>query len=222
MDFINESANLLLALIEQHGVIAVMLAMVVEEIAVPIPSPIVPMTAGFILIEAETLLMAVFQAFFLIALPASIASVVSSYFVFLIAYYGGPPIIKKYGPYIDLDWEELQHLEKHFASDREKYYVALFRAVPIVPLSLVSGAAGLFQMDWKEYGIWSFIGMIPRNFFLAMIGWWIASREYLEQLASMIDSISTLVIVIVVLAVGLVIAYRKARDLYMMLIEKSK
>ena len=208
-------------LVQQHGVIAVMLGMVIEEVVVPIPSPVIPMAAGFLLIDAATIPAAMFQVFFLIALPASIASVISSYFVFSIAYYGGPPIIRKYGKYIDLKWEEVQKLEKHFDSGREKYYVALFRAIPIVPLSLISGSAGLFQMNWKTYGIWSFIGMMPRNFVLAMIGWWIGSREVLESIAGLIDSLSTLVIVVVVLSVGSVIAYRKARDLYILFIEKS-
>lgn len=208
-------------LVQQHGVIAVMLGMVIEEVVVPIPSPIIPMAAGFLLIDAATLSAAMFQIFFLIALPASIASVISSYFVFLIAYHGGPPIIKKYGKYIDLKWEEVQKLESHFDSGNEKYYVALFRAIPIVPLSLISGSAGLFQMNWKTYGIWSFIGMMPRNFFLALIGWWIGSREVLERIAGLIDSLSTLVIVVAVLSVGSVIAYRKARDLYIIFIEKS-
>ncbi|QKQ98446.1 hypothetical protein GKQ38_02885 [Candidatus Nanohaloarchaea archaeon] len=213
--------QLLFELIQQHGVLAVMLGMVIEEVFVPIPSPIIPMAAGFLLIEAATVPAAVVKVLFIIAIPASIASVLSSYFVFGAAYYGGPPIIKKYGKYLDVKWEEVQHLESHFDSGREKYYVALFRAVPIVPLSLISGSAGLFQMDWREYGIWSFIGMMPRNFILGMIGWWVGSEKYLERIAGLIDSLSTLIIVTVILAVGSVIAYRKARDLYIILIEKS-
>jgi len=213
--------QILFEMVQQHGVIAVMLGMVIEEVVVPIPSPIIPMAAGFLLIDAATLPTAIFQILFMIALPASIASVISSYFVYAIASYGGPPIIKNYGKYIDLKWEEVQKLESHFDSGREKYYVALFRAIPIVPLSLISGSAGLFHMNWKTYGVWSFIGMMPRNFVLAMIGWWIGSREVLERIAGLIDSLSTLVVVIVVLSVGSVIAYRKARDLYILFIEKS-
>lgn len=213
--------QLILSLIQQHGVIAVMLGMVIEEVFVPVPSPIIPMAAGFLLLDATTLSAAVVQAFFLIALPASIASVLSSYFVYGIAYYGGEPIVRKYGKYLDISWEEIQHLEDHFDSGREKYYVAIFRAIPIVPLSLISGSAGLFKMDWKQYGIWSFIGMVPRNFVLALIGWWIGSEEYLRQIAGLIDNLSTLVLVVAVLAVGSVIAYRKARDVYMMLIYRT-
>lgn len=205
-------------LIAEHGVLAVMGGMVIEEIIVPIPSPAIPMAAGFLLVDATTISAALFQILFYIALPASIASVVSSYFVYGIAYYGGEPVIRRYGKYIDLSWKEIQQFEKHFDHDNEKYYVAIFRAIPIVPLSLISGSAGLFQMDWKEYGIWSFVGMMPRNFVLAYIGW--SVKDDFMAIASKIDSLSTAVAIGVVAVVGGVILYRKSKNLYKYLIDK--
>lgn len=202
----------MLELIAQHGVIAVMLGMIIEEVFVPIPSPVIPMAAGFLLIEATSGVQAALQILFLIAIPASFASVISSYFVYTIAYYGGEPIVKKYGRYLDLSWEDVEALEKHFDHDYEKHYVALFRAIPIVPLSLISGSAGLFRMNWKEYGVWSFIGMLPRNFVLAYIGWTV--KDDFMAIASQIDTLSTAVLVAAVLLVGSIIAYRKTKDLY--------
>lgn len=189
----------ILELIKQHGVLAVMAGALIEEIFVPIPSPIVPMAAGFILIETNMLVPAMIQIFLLIALPASVASVISSYFVYSIAYFGGEPVVKKYGKYLDIEWDNVQSMRQHFGTDREKHLVAGFRMIPIVPLSLVSGAAGLFQMDWKEYGLWSFIGMVPRNFFLALMGWYF--RDDFKFLANQIDSASTAVLVLVVIVV---------------------
>lgn len=204
--------EVILTLIREHGVLAVMAGALIEEILVPIPSPIIPMAAGFILIETNVLSEALFQIFFLIALPASIASVISSYFVYAIAYFGGEPIVKKYGRYLDIEWDQLQKMHHHFGKDNDKYYVATFRMVPIVPLSLVSGAAGLFKMDYRQYGIWSFIGMIPRNFFLALLGWYF--RNDFLTLASHIDTASTAVLVLTVGAVLSWILYQKIQDLY--------
>jgi len=203
----------MIELIAEHGVIAVMAGMVIEEILVPIPSPAIPMAAGFLLVDATAISAALLQILIYIAIPASAASVVSSYFVYSIAYYGGEPLIRKYGKYLDLSWEEIQQFEKHFVdNDNEKYYVALFRAIPIVPLSLVSGSAGLFQMNWKQYSIWSFIGMLPRNFALAYIGW--AVKDDFMAIASQIDSFSTAVAIIVAAVVGGFVLYRKTKDLY--------
>jgi len=208
----------ILALIAEHGVIAVMLGMVIEEVVVPIPSPAIPMAAGALVVDATALPAALLQILFLITIPASIASVVSSYFVYGVAYIGGKPVIQKYGRFLDIEWDEVQHLEKHFDSGNEGYYVALFRAVPVVPLSLISGSAGLFRMNWKEYGFWSFVGMIPRNFVLAFIGW--SVKDDFMAIASQIDTLSTAVAVSVAAVVGGVIAYRKAKDLYRYLIRE--
>lgn len=207
------SVEFLLNLIQQHGTLAVMLGMVVEEVFVPIPSPIIPMAAGSIIIDSSlSVPMALIQIFFRIAIPASIASVVSSYFVYSIAYIGGEPLVKKYGRWLDIEWRDVENIEEYFGDEREKYYVALFRSVPIVPLSLVSGAAGLFRMDWRQYGIWTFIGMMPRNFLLAFLGWYLSDSFHI--VASQIDSASTAVALsIVVIVVGF-IAYRKTKELY--------
>lgn len=203
----------LIELIAEHGVLAVMAGMIIEEVFVPIPSPAIPMAAGFLMIEATTLSAALIEILFYIAIPASVASVISSFFVYSIAYYGGEPIVRKYGKYLDFTWEEIEQFEKHFVdTDNEKYYVALFRSIPIVPLSLVSGSAGLFRMNWKQYALWSFIGMLPRNFFLAYIGW--AVKDEFMSIASQIDSASTAIALIVLVIIVSVIIYRKTKDLY--------
>ncbi|PSG99284.1 MAG: hypothetical protein BRC29_04120 [Nanohaloarchaea archaeon SW_7_43_1] len=201
----------LIQLVSQYGIVAVMLGMVVEEVFVPIPSPVIPMAAGALLIESTAFTGAIFQAFFLIALPASVASVISSYFVYAIAFYGGRPAVKRHGKWLDVRWEDVQRMESHFDSGNGKYYVAFFRSMPIVPLSLVSGSAGLFHMNWKEYGIWSFVGMVPRNFMLAMIGWY--SRDSFRALASRIDTFSTWILLFIIGAFVGYILCRKLKKL---------
>lgn len=203
----------MIELIAEHGVLAVMAGMIIEEVFVPIPSPAIPMAAGFLMIEATTVSAALIQILIYIAIPASFASVISSFFVYSIAYYGGEPVIRKYGKYLDFSWEEVKQFEEHFVdTDNEKYYVALFRSIPIVPLSLISGSAGLFRMDWKQYALWSFIGMLPRNFFLAYIGW--AVKDDFMSIALRIDSASTALALIIIIIVLAVISYRKSKDLY--------
>lgn len=206
------AAEALIQFVQQYGVLAVVIGVIIEEIIVPIPSPVIPMAAGFIVVDAATLPTALVQIIFLVVIPASIASVISSYFVYGIAYYGGKPVIKKYGKYLDVSWEEANRLEKNFTDGKEHYYVALFRAIPIVPLSLVSGTAGLFRMDWKRYGLWTLIGMVPRTFSLALAGWYL--KDSFMVVASYIDSLSTVVLIASGAFVGAFLFYRKYGDLY--------
>lgn len=205
-------AEALIQLVQQYGVLAVVLGVVIEEIIVPLPSPVVPMAAGALIVEASTLPEAVVQVFLLIVIPASIASVVSSYFVYAIAYFGGKPVLEKYGKYLDVSWDEAKRLEDKFAGGKQHYYVALFRAIPIVPLSLISGSAGLFRMEWKRYGLWTFIGMIPRTFLLGLAGWYL--KDGFMTVASYIDSLSTVVLIATGGLVGAYLFYRKYGDIY--------
>jgi len=206
------AAEALIQLIQQYGVLAVIFGVVIEEIVVPIPSPVVPMAAGFIVVQATSLPQALLEIIFLVVIPASLASVVSSYFVYGIAYFGGKPVLERYGYYLDVSWEEAKELEEKFASGKQHYYVALFRAIPVVPLSLVSGSAGLFRMDWKRYGLWTLIGMIPRTFFLALAGWYL--KDGFVTVASYIDNLSTLILLATGGLVGAYLFYRKYGNIY--------
>ena len=206
------AAEALIQLIQQYGVLAVIFGVIIEEIIVPIPAPVVPMAAGFIVVQATTLPQALVEIIFLIVIPASLASMISSYFVYGIAYFGGKPVLEKYGYLLDVSWEEAKELEEKFASGKQHYYVALFRAIPIVPLSLVSGGAGLFRMEWKRYGLWTLIGMIPRTFILALAGWYL--KDSFMTVASYIDNLSTLVLLATGGLVGAFLFYRKYGNIY--------
>ncbi|MFB6245591.1 MAG: DedA family protein [Candidatus Nanohaloarchaea archaeon] len=203
----------LITLIQNHGVLAVVAGALIEEIVVPIPSPVIPMAAGAFLIPPGAGALETFlTAFFVITLPGAVASVVSSYFVYSIAYYGGEPAVRRFGKYLDLEWEEVQAMEEYFGTEREKYLVAAFRAAPVVPLSLVSGAAGLFQMDWKQYGIWSFVGMVPRYLSLSLIGWYF--RESFSDIAAGISTTSKLVAATAAASVLIYLGYRQGKKTY--------
>lgn len=207
-----EFADILIQMIQSHGVIAVILAMMIEEILVPIPSPVIPMTAGVLLVTADGFLGGLIQLIFLIVIPGSIASVIASFFGYSIGYFGGKPAIERYGSYIGVEYSELEELKEHLTSGREHYYIAFFRAVPVVPLSLIDGASGFFGIGWKKYALWSFLGMIVRNFTLGFIGW--QMQEGVRFLASSIDTVSSFVFVFSVIALGLWLVERNADRIY--------
>jgi membrane protein DedA with SNARE-associated domain len=209
---VQEITELLIQLIQNYGVLAVVLGMMLEEIVMPIPSPIVPMSAGVLLVTADTFLEGIAQIIFLIVIPGSIASVLASYFGYSIGYLGGKPVIERYGRFLDLEWEEIQELRDHMTSGREHYYIALFRAIPVVPLSLIDGASGVFRVEWKKYGVWSLMGMIFRNFTLAFIGWRL--QDDFRAVAAGIDTVSTLVLVVVGVTVLLWLVERNAGKVY--------
>ena len=78
-----------------------------------------------------------------------------------------------------------------------------------MPLSLVSGAAGLVRMDWKKYSIATLIGMVPRILVLSFLGWKIG--ELYMNTAMQFESLETVVSVTIVLLVLFGIVAHKFR-----------
>ncbi len=183
--------------IEVYGPLAVVMWMFLEEF-IPVPSAVAPMAAGFVLIPANEPLQAFIMVFLFIAVVGSAASVLSSYLLYSIGFYGGKPVLERIGKYFRVSWPQIKAFETHFTSGREHLYLALFRAVPLIPLSVISASAGFFRIDWKTYGVWSFIGMIPRNLSLGMIGWYL--RDDFVSAALLIGKLSTAAFIVLATA----------------------
>lgn len=194
--------------IEAYGVIAVFVWMFMEEF-VPFPSVLAPMAAAYVVVSTGDPVQALIQMFVIVAVLGSAGMVLSSYATFGIAYYGGKPGIKRFGKYVGVNWRQIEAFEDHLTSGREYQYVALFRAVPLVPLSLISASSGFVRLDWKKYGIWSFIGMVPRNMLLGTLGWYLA--DDFTEAATLIGKISTAVAAVMVLSLGLYFIFRRQK-----------
>ena len=69
---------------------------------------------------------------------------------------------------------------------------ALFtlRALPVVPLSLISAAAGVLRLPLKTFTVWTFLGSVPRCFVLGGLGY--LTRGAYEGLAANINTAESL------------------------------
>lgn len=196
----------LISNIEIYGPIAVVVWMFMEEF-IPVPSAIAPMAAGFLLINTNEPIQAFLMVLIFISILGSAASVLSSYALYGLGFYGGRPAIEKYGKYISVNWNQVEALNTHLTSGNEHYVIALLRAIPIVPLSVISASAGFFRVNWRKYGIWSFVGMVPRNLSLGMLGWYMA--EDFQSAALLIGKISTIIFIAGTLILLFYFIYRR-------------
>ncbi len=194
-----ELTDMLLEGIKTHGILAVIIGVAIETIIVPIPSPVILMAAGVVLIETEVLGLALLSALW-ISVVAGLAQTIGSYFVYGIAYYGGKPLIEKFEKWHGVSWKEIKEFQKKFGKGRkEDITLFILRALPIMPLSIVSGVAGVIKMNFKRYTFSTFLGTIPRNIFLALLGWQL--KHTYEVMAARIDHLETIVSVLLVLAI---------------------
>ncbi len=172
-----EIAVWLFELIKSYGAISVFLGVVLEEVIVPIPSPLVIMGAGVLLIPPGiSISSALSMIFFTIVIPAALGTVVGSFFVYGIGYFGGKPLLKRFGRFVDFKWKDVEKSSKRLGKGKKVWLsIAVLRAVPVFPTSPVSFLAGALRLDPKKYAIATFIGSIPRIFVLAFLGWYFGS-----------------------------------------------
>ena len=192
----------ILVMIQAYGPYSVFVAVILEEVLIPIPSPLVIMGAAFILIPANLAFWdAIREIFFVIVVPASIASTIGSFFTYGIGYYGGRPLVTKFQKFLGVNWVDIQKKEKQFEKGKKVWTtIALLRAIPFFPIAIVSLTAGVLRLSWKKYALATFIGSIPRTFILAIIGWQLGSAYI--SIASRLSELESLLAVVVIAAIA--------------------
>jgi membrane protein DedA with SNARE-associated domain len=198
--------NWIMELMRANGQLSVFIGVMIEQIIVPIPSPLIIMGAGAILISPGLSIPNGFlQIFWIIVLPGSIASTLGSYIGYMISYYGGKALVLRFQRFLGVDWEEIGNLEKRFQGKKEAMAIFFSRAIPVFPISLVSIFAGLLRVPLKPFTVYTFLGSIFRCFFLALVGWWIGATY--EKVATRLNSVETLVSILMLIGMVGILAY---------------
>ncbi len=193
-------------LMRSYGQLSVFIGVMIEQIIVPIPSPLIIMGAGALLIPPELAIPKAFlQILWIIVLPGTIASTLGSYIGYLISYYGGKALVVRFQRFLGADWNQIENLEKRFRGKKEALSIFLTRAIPVFPISLVSIFAGLLRVPIRPFTSYTFLGSIFRCFFLAFFGWWIGATY--EKAATHLDSVETAVSILMLIAMVVVFGY---------------
>ena len=185
-----------------HGQLSVFIGVMIEQVIVPIPSPLIVMGAGAILIlPGLSIPNAFLQILWIIVLPGAMASTLGSYIGYMISYYGGKALVVRFQRFLNVDWEEIGHLEKKFEGKKEAISIFLARAIPVFPISLVSIFSGLLRIPIKPFTLYTFLGSIFRCLFLGFVGWWMGATY--EKVATRLDSAET--IISLLMLIGMVV-----------------
>ena len=167
-----EMIDWLMESIRAYGPWSVFAGVIIESVIVPIPSPLIIMGAGFVLISSElSFLEALVPIALQIVLPGAIASTLGAYIGYAIGYYGGKPLVDQWERFLGFSWRDVEALERRFQSGQVKNTIFFLRALPIFPLSVISAAAGLLRLPLNQFSVWTFYGTIPRCLLLAYMGW---------------------------------------------------
>jgi len=195
--------------LQQHGPAAVFLGVIIESVIVPIPSPLIIMGAGVLLIEPGLGVAGAFGPIALkIVLPGAVASTIGAWFAYGIAYFGGKPVIDRFAGFLGFGWDEVASFEKRLEG-RVGPMIVLLRALPVVPLSLISAAAGVLRLPGGPFSLWTFVGSVPRCFILGYLGY--LTRDTYEGLAGNLNRVEGVVSALIVAGAFGLIFWLRAR-----------
>jgi membrane protein DedA with SNARE-associated domain len=164
---ISRLAGFTIAVISAGGYVGVMLLMAIESACIPLPSEIIMPFAGYLVYTGR---FSLFWAATAGALGCNLGSVVA----YEIGFYGGRPLVEKYGRHIWLSRHDLDMAERFF----ERFgsaAVFLGRLLPVIR-TFIALPAGLARMPRLKFHIYTFAGSWPWCFALAWVGMKLGER----------------------------------------------
>jgi membrane protein DedA with SNARE-associated domain len=200
----------ILEALRTNGGWSVFLGVLIEQVIVPIPSPAIIMGAGFILIPADaSWAVAFLQASLEIVIPGVIASAIGAIGMYYLGHYGGKVFVDKFQRFLGFQWSDVEDIGAHFSRRGEEISLFLLRAAPIVPLSLISLAAGVLKIPLGLFIVWSVLGTIVRCYLLAFLGWQMGGKAL--ELAHGVDRFESLISIAIAGSVVVGILYIRRR-----------
>lgn len=174
-------------IITKYGAIGVFLATIIEEIIAPIPSPLVPLTAGFFLLQTnESFLVTFINTLILIALPVAFGITIGSIAVYAIGYWGGKPVIDKLSKWLGLSWGDILKTEQKLTRGKgDEITLFSLRVIPIIPGVAISGFCGIVRYPIKTFIPITFVGAFVRATILGLLGWYtgVMYLEYVDKIS---------------------------------------
>jgi membrane protein DedA with SNARE-associated domain len=166
--------------VRNHGLYAVFVLMAIDAV-LPAASELVMVVGGAIAAGAfgasfslfGTDLQHGFKSYLAVSIAGTLGYLVGAIVGWWIGFYGGRPLLERYGRWIHLGPENLGRAEDWF--DRyEDWAVLVGRVTPVVR-SFVSIPAGIFRVPFGRYVVLTLIGSAIWCFGLAGVGWALGS-----------------------------------------------
>ena len=187
--------------VQDYGYLAVFVLMVLESACIPIPSEVTMLFGGA---AANATFAATLPGhpahlnFLLIGLLGTLGNLVGSWIAYGVGRAGGRALIERWGRYVFLREHELDRAESWFA-DHGQAAVFVSRLLPVVR-TFISLPAGVAEMPFGTFSLYTVAGCVPWTFALAGVGYGLGSRW--DTVAKYFRPVS--IVVALVLVAGLV------------------
>src|SRR6266853_5596110 len=151
----------IVATISRLGYAGVVLLMAIESACIPLPSEIIMPFSGYLVYTGRFNLWAV-------GVAGAFGCVVGSLVAYWVGFYGGRPLIERYGRYLLMFRHDLDLADRWFDRFGEVIVFAS-RLLPAIR-TFIAFPAGVARMNIKKFVIYTFAGSLPWCICLAYIG----------------------------------------------------
>jgi len=172
-----------------YGGIALLMA--IESACIPLPSELIMPFAGYLVFEGK---MSLFWA----ATAGAIGCNLGSLIAYEIGFYGGRPLVERFGSYILMGRRELDWADNFF---RRWGQAAVFvgRLLPVIR-TFIALPAGIARMPRGRFHLYTFLGSWPWCFGLAYLGMklgenWRSLGQYFHKFDAVIGAVLLLGVV---------------------------
>jgi membrane protein DedA with SNARE-associated domain len=160
-------AALIVATISTLGYLGIVVLMAIESACIPLPSEIIMPFSGYLVFTGRFDLVWV-------ATAGAIGCNVGSTVAYVVGYYGGRPLVEKWGAYVLMSRQDLALVERFFARFGS-ITVFVSRLLPVVR-TFIALPAGVARMPQVKFQIYTFLGSWPWCFALAYVGMRLGER----------------------------------------------
>lgn len=194
-ELVSHISNWALQVINATGYSGIFLLSALESAAIPIPSEVIIPFSGFLAAGGK------FSLWGVVAV-ATLANLTGSVVLFLIGRSGGRWILERYGKYVMIHKKDLDSADKWFARHG---VAAVFwgRMLPVVR-TFISLPAGVAKMNLASFSLFTFLGALPWNFVLALIG--LKAKENWDLLHGYFRKADVFIVILVLAAVAFYVA----------------
>lgn len=151
----------IVAVISKVGYGGILLLMAIESACIPLPSEVIMPFSGYLVHTGR------FNLFW-VATFGALGCNLGSLIAYQLGYYGGRPLVERYGSYIFLSHKELDWADHFFARYGDRT-VFISRLLPVVR-TFIALPAGIARMPQWRFHMYTFLGSWPWCLGLAYVG----------------------------------------------------
>jgi membrane protein DedA with SNARE-associated domain len=184
-------ASFVIAIISSTGYLGVIVLMAIESACIPLPSEIIMPFAGYLVFTGRfSLLWA--------ATAGAIGCNVGSVLAYEIGFYGGRPLIEKYGSHVLMSRHDLDMADRFFQRFGSAA-VFIGRLLPVIR-TFIALPAGIARMPRLRFHLYTFVGSWPWCFALAWVGMKLGERWHSDaRLSHWLHRLDAVIIILLLL-----------------------